>query len=40
MFWNEVTGAVIGTLVAGVAWKLTGQAHWHDGDRRPPITDY
>jgi hypothetical protein len=32
MFWNGVTGAVIGTLVAGAAWTLTGKAHWHDGD--------
>jgi hypothetical protein len=26
-FWNEVTGAAIGTVVAGVAWALTGRHH-------------
>jgi hypothetical protein len=28
MFWNGVTGAVIGTLVGGAAWLLTGEDHW------------
>jgi len=27
MFWNEVTGTVIGTLVAGIARLLIGQDH-------------
>jgi hypothetical protein len=28
MFWNGVTGAVIGTMVAGAAWWLTGLDRW------------
>lgn len=28
MFWNGVTGATIGTLVGGIAWKLTGKQRW------------
>jgi hypothetical protein len=27
MFWNEVTGAVIGVVVAGLARVVTGQDH-------------
>jgi len=27
MFWNLVTGTVIGTTVAGVARALTGKPH-------------
>jgi len=30
MFWNEVTGSVIGLLVAGVAYRLTGRHHAYD----------
>lgn len=27
MFWNETTAVMIGILVAGIAFKLTGQEH-------------
>ena len=27
MFWNELTAMLIGLVVAGVAWKLTGRHH-------------
>jgi len=27
MFWNLVTGSVIGLVVAGSAYALTGRAH-------------
>jgi len=27
MFWNEVTGTVIGTAVAGIAYGATGRHH-------------
>jgi len=27
MFWNLVTGTVIGTLVAGVGYAVTGKHH-------------
>jgi hypothetical protein len=27
MFWNEVTGSVIGLAVGGVAWMATSQDH-------------
>jgi hypothetical protein len=30
MFWNLVTGAVIGTAVAGLARALTGKSHRGD----------
>jgi len=30
MFWNEVTGTVIGTAVAGIAFALTGRHHGLD----------
>jgi hypothetical protein len=33
MFWNEVTGAVIGMMVAGAAWWLTGRETW-EGARK------
>jgi hypothetical protein len=32
MFWNGLTGAVIGALVAGIAWRLTGLHRWLDGE--------
>jgi len=28
MFWNEVTGSVIGLMVAATAWGLTGSERW------------
>jgi hypothetical protein len=28
MFWNYTTGALIGTMVAGAAWWLTGKQRW------------
>jgi hypothetical protein len=31
MFWNGLTGALIGTTVGAVAWKLTGRQRWLDG---------
>lgn len=35
MFWNETTGAAIGTLVAGAAWLITGAHHWRgESDQR------
>jgi hypothetical protein len=30
MAWNLATGAVVGTLVAGLAWALTGRHHADD----------
>jgi hypothetical protein len=31
MFWNETTATVLGLLVAGIAFKLTGKNHSLDG---------
>jgi hypothetical protein len=30
MFWNTVTGSVIGLLVAGIAKRVTGLSHAYD----------
>jgi len=30
MAWNLSTGSVLGLLVAGIAYALTGQHHLHD----------
>jgi hypothetical protein len=27
MFWNGVTGTVAGTLIAGIAYAITGRHH-------------
>jgi len=27
MFWNLVTGSVVGTLIGGIAYGLTGKHH-------------
>jgi hypothetical protein len=27
MFWNVVTGSVTGTVVAGLAYRITGRHH-------------
>jgi len=34
MFWNIFTGAVIGIMVGGIAFMLTGRRHVHDDDGR------
>jgi uncharacterized membrane protein len=31
MFWNMVTGAVIGTATGAIAWALTSRHHAGDG---------
>jgi hypothetical protein len=36
MFWNTVTGAVIGTSIAGIAYWLTGKHHALDVSATPP----
>jgi len=42
MFWNEVTGSVIGLSVAGIAFLVTGKDHLaasprvRAGDADPP----
>jgi len=33
MFWNTVTGTVIGGIVAGIAYALTGKQHAGDISR-------
>jgi hypothetical protein len=30
MFWNTVTGSVVGLVIGGIAYRLTGRNHRFD----------
>jgi hypothetical protein len=37
MFWNTVTGSVIGLATGGFAMALTGRQHAHDHGQRGDV---